>query len=73
MQSVLPVLEIGKRVQDNQREARRSIRSHTLQIQRVLGQRGLYREGVRTLREAGLLKVKQGYTTLEEIISCTNH
>jgi type IV pilus assembly protein PilB len=31
------------------------------------------REGVRTLREAGLLKVKQGYTTLEEIISCTNH
>jgi len=31
------------------------------------------REGVRTLREAGLLKVKQGFTTLEEIISCTNH
>jgi type IV pilus assembly protein PilB len=31
------------------------------------------REGVRTLREAGLLKVKQGLTSLEEIISCTNH
>ncbi len=31
------------------------------------------REGIRTLREAGLLKVKQGLTTLDEIISCTNH
>lgn len=31
------------------------------------------REGVRSLRESGLLKVKQGLTTLEEIISCTNH
>ena len=31
------------------------------------------RDGVRTLRESGLLKVKQGLTTLEEIISCTNH
>lgn len=31
------------------------------------------REGVRTLRQAGLLKVKQGMTSLEEILSCTNH
>jgi len=30
------------------------------------------REGVRTLREAGLLKVKQGITSLEEIIAVTN-
>jgi type IV pilus assembly protein PilB len=30
------------------------------------------REGVRTLREAGLLKVKQGLTSLEEILGCTN-
>ena len=29
-------------------------------------------EGVRTLRESGLLKVKQGITSLEEVISVTN-
>ena len=31
------------------------------------------REGIRTLRESGLLKVKQGLTSLEEILGCTNH
>ncbi|MGS0741719.1 type IV-A pilus assembly ATPase PilB [Glaciimonas sp. GG7] len=30
------------------------------------------REGVRTLRESGLIKVKQGLTSLEEILGCTN-
>ena len=30
------------------------------------------REGVRTLREAGLMKVKQGLTSLDEILGCTN-
>ncbi len=30
------------------------------------------REGVLTLREAGLLKVRQGLTSIEEILSCTN-
>jgi len=30
------------------------------------------REGVRTLRESGLQKVKQGLTSLEEVLSCTN-
>ena len=30
------------------------------------------REGVRTLRESGLLKVKQGVTSLEEVLSVTN-
>jgi len=30
------------------------------------------REGVKTLREAGLLKVKQGLTSLEEVLGCTN-
>ncbi|MCM0045731.1 MAG: type IV-A pilus assembly ATPase PilB [Burkholderiaceae bacterium] len=30
------------------------------------------REGVRTLRESGLLKVRQGLTSLEEILACTN-
>lgn len=30
------------------------------------------REGVLTLREAGLLKVRQGLTTLEEVVACTN-
>jgi type IV pilus assembly protein PilB len=29
-------------------------------------------EGVRTLRESGLLKVKQGMTSLEEVLSVTN-
>ncbi len=29
-------------------------------------------EGVRSLRESGLLKVKQGLTSLEEILGCTN-
>ena len=31
------------------------------------------KEGVKTLRESGLLKVSQGLTSLEEILSCTNH
>jgi type IV pilus assembly protein PilB len=30
------------------------------------------KEGVRDLRQAGLIKVKSGLTTLEEVISCTN-
>ena len=30
------------------------------------------KEGVRDLRQAGLLKVKLGVTTLEEVISVTN-
>ncbi|MEO7058046.1 MAG: type IV-A pilus assembly ATPase PilB, partial [Caldimonas sp.] len=30
------------------------------------------REGVRDLRMSGLLKVRAGVTTLEEVISCTN-
>ena len=30
------------------------------------------KEGVRTLRESGLIKVKQGVTSLEEIIAVTN-
>lgn len=30
------------------------------------------REGVRSLRESGLLKVRQGLTSLEEILACTN-
>jgi type IV pilus assembly protein PilB len=30
------------------------------------------KEGVRTLRQAGLLKVKQGLTSLEEVLACTN-
>jgi type IV pilus assembly protein PilB len=30
------------------------------------------REGVRTLRESGLVKVKQGLTSLEEVLGCTN-
>jgi type IV pilus assembly protein PilB len=30
------------------------------------------REGVRNLRESGLLKVKQGVTSLEEVLSVTN-
>jgi type IV pilus assembly protein PilB len=30
------------------------------------------REGVRTLRQSGLLKVKLGQTSLEEVLSCTN-
>jgi type IV pilus assembly protein PilB len=29
-------------------------------------------EGVRTLRESGLMKVRQGLTSLEEILGCTN-
>jgi type IV pilus assembly protein PilB len=29
-------------------------------------------EGVRSLRQSGLLKVKLGSTSLEEILSCTN-
>lgn len=30
------------------------------------------REGVRDLRQSGLLKVKQGMTSLDEVLSCTN-
>jgi type IV pilus assembly protein PilB len=30
------------------------------------------RDGVRTLRQSGLLKVKQGLTSLEEVIGVTN-
>ena len=30
------------------------------------------REGVRDLRQSGLIKVRSGVTTLEEVISCTN-
>ena len=30
------------------------------------------REGVRNLRQSGLVKVKQGVTSLEEVIGCTN-
>ncbi|MGV3741226.1 MAG: type IV-A pilus assembly ATPase PilB [Burkholderiaceae bacterium] len=30
------------------------------------------RDGVKTLREAGLVKVKQGMTSLEEVVGCTN-
>jgi type IV pilus assembly protein PilB len=30
------------------------------------------RDGVKTLREAGLVKVRQGMTSLEEVLSCTN-
>jgi type IV pilus assembly protein PilB len=30
------------------------------------------REGVRTLRQSGLVKVKQGLTTVEEVLGCTN-
>ena len=29
-------------------------------------------EGVRDLRQAGLLKVRQGLTSLEEVMACTN-
>lgn len=31
------------------------------------------KEGVNTLRESGLIKVKQGLTSLEEILGCTNN
>jgi len=30
------------------------------------------RDGVLNLREAGLLKVKQGHTSLEEVLAVTN-
>ncbi|AMP16922.1 type IV-A pilus assembly ATPase PilB [Collimonas pratensis] len=30
------------------------------------------REGVKTLRQSGLMKVKQGMTSLEEVLGCTN-
>ena len=30
------------------------------------------RIGVRDLRQSGLLKVKQGMTSLEEVLGCTN-
>ena len=31
------------------------------------------RDGIRSLRESGLVKVKQGLTSLDEILGCTNH
>jgi type IV pilus assembly protein PilB len=31
------------------------------------------RDGIKSLRESGLLKVKQGLTSLDEILGCTNH
>jgi hypothetical protein len=31
-----------------------------------------HRDGIKTLRQAGLVKVKQGMTSLEEVLSCTN-
>ena len=31
------------------------------------------RDGVKTLRESGLLKIRQGMTSLEDILGCTNH
>ena len=30
------------------------------------------REGVKNLRQSGLLKVRQGVTSLEEVLGCTN-
>ena len=30
------------------------------------------KEGVRSLRQSGLMKVKQGLTSLEEVLGCTN-
>jgi type IV pilus assembly protein PilB len=30
------------------------------------------REGVKSLRQAGLIKVRQGLTSLEEVLGCTN-
>jgi type IV pilus assembly protein PilB len=30
------------------------------------------KEGIRDLRHSGLIKVRAGMTTLEEVISCTN-
>ncbi len=30
------------------------------------------REGVRALRRSGLFKVKQGLTTVDEVLGCTN-
>ena len=30
------------------------------------------RNGVRDLRQSGLVKVKQGITSLEEVLGCTN-
>ncbi len=30
------------------------------------------KDGVRDLRQSGLLKVKQGMTSIEEVLSCTN-
>jgi type IV pilus assembly protein PilB len=29
-------------------------------------------EGIRNLRQSGLLKVRQGLTSLEEVLGCTN-
>lgn len=50
------------------------------EIQRIIMREGnaieiaerAYIEGVRNLRQAGLLKVKQGLTSLEEVMAVTN-
>ena len=52
----------------------------TEEIQRIILAEGTavdiakqaHREGVRDLRQSGLVKVRAGVTTLEEVISCTN-
>ncbi len=52
----------------------------TEEIQRIILTQGTamdiaqqaQREGVRDLRQSGLIKVKAGMTTLEEVIACTN-
>jgi type IV pilus assembly protein PilB len=30
------------------------------------------KEGIRNLRQSGLMKVRQGMTSLEEVLGCTN-
>jgi len=30
------------------------------------------KEGIRNLRQSGLMKVRQGLTSLEEVLGCTN-
>ena len=36
----------------------------------IAGQAG--RQGVRTLRQSGLVKVRQGLTSVDEVLGCTN-
>ncbi len=50
-------------------EIQRIILSHGTALD-IADQAG--REGVRSLRESGLVKVKQGLTSLEEVLGCTN-